>query len=196
MRESEMWPSIVSCTYIPTDLCDAWSYNKEVPVSEEEFASEGLTQIAGGESSRYLNHLPQSAWKEYPSRATKNLIFGCLFNQSLDRVTLSGNLHGLTFGQDYNQSLDRVTLPSNHLTFGSRFNQSLAGMTLPGNLQSLTFGKYFDQSLHRLTLPDNLLSLTVGWLFNQSLEGMTLPGNLQPLTFGEWFNQSREQSRC
>lgn len=176
MRESEMWPSIVSCTYIPTDLCDAWSYNKEVPVSEEEFASEGLTQIAGGESSRYLNHLPQSAWKEYPSRATKNLIFGCLFNQSLDRVTLSGNLHGLTFGQDY--------------------NQSLAGMTLPGNLQSLTFGKYFDQSLHRLTLPDNLLSLTVGWLFNQSLEGMTLPGNLQPLTFGEWFNQSREQSRC
>ena len=52
--------STLSCTYIPTDLYRAWCYINQFPVSEEEFAMEGVTEIAGAATSHYLNHLPPS----------------------------------------------------------------------------------------------------------------------------------------
>lgn len=37
----------LSCTYIPTDLHTAWRYVVNMQVTGEEFALEGITQIAG-----------------------------------------------------------------------------------------------------------------------------------------------------
>ena len=75
--------STLSCTYIPTNLYDAWCYINKVPVSEEEFALEGVTQIAGGADMshyHYLKHLPKSQEK---------LTLGSTFNGELCKNILS-----------------------------------------------------------------------------------------------------------
>ena len=107
-------------------------------------------------------------------------MFGCLFNQSLDRVTLSGNLHGLTFGQEYNQSLDRVTLPSNHLTFCSHFNQSLAGMTLPASCKVwLLVSTLIKASIDLLCRTTCLVWLSVGFS-TKALKAWPCPATCNP----------------
>ena len=175
----------LSCTYVPTDLYAAWCTVQSLPVSQKELALQGVTQIAGATTTKYLHHLPESL---------EHLTFGNEFNQSLEGVTLPSSLQTLTFGSDFDQSLEHVTLPSSlqTLTFGSDFDRSLKHVTLPSSLQTLTFGSDFDQSLEHVTLPSSLQTLTFGHWFNQSLEGVTLPSNLQTLTFGESFNQSLE----
>ena len=117
----------LSCTYVPTSLCAAWSYAKGFLISEEEFAPEGVTQIVGNITIESLYRLPESL---------EILTFGNQFNQSLDQVTFPSSLQSLFFGHEFNQSLDRVTFPSSlqSLTFGVDFNQSLDRVTFASNL--------------------------------------------------------------
>ena len=167
----------VSCTYVPADLFAAWSYVQGFPVSEEEFALEGVTRIEGLILAEYVPFLPKSV---------ELLTFGGEVNQSLKGVALPNNLQSLTFGLEFNQRLERVALPSTlqSLTFGRDFNQSLEGVALPNNLQSLTFGFAFNQSLERVALPNNLQSLTFGSGFNRSLDRVRSPFNLKSISGG------------
>jgi len=176
----------LSCTYVPTSLCAAWSYVKGFPISEEEFALEGVTQIVGTITTESLCRLPESL---------DILTFGDDFNPSLDQVTFPSSLQSLTFGVDFNQSLDRVTFPSSlqSLTFRHRFNQSLDRVTFPSSLQSLTLSVDFNQSLYQVTFPSSLQSLDFGHEFNQSLDQVTFPRSLQSLTFRHQFNQSLDK---
>ena len=174
----------LSCTYVPTDLYAAWCTVQSLPVSQKELALQGVTQIAGATTTKYLHHLPESL---------EHLTFGNEFNQSLEGVTLPSNLQTLTFGDDFNQSLERVTLPNSlHTLPFENWNQSLEGVTLPRSLQTLTFGYWFNHSLEGVTLPNSLHTLTFKHCFNQSLEGVTLPSSLQTLTFGDLSDQRLE----
>ena len=109
--------TILSCTYIPTNVYTAWCSVCGLPTSEREFELEGVTRLEGAVPGEYLHHLPQSLAK---------LTFCDSFNQRLVRLTLPSSLQTLSFGHCFNQSLARVTLPSSlqSLSFGYRFNQS------------------------------------------------------------------------
>eukprot|EP00435_Cladocopium_sp_Y103_P021588 s2044_g5.t1 len=154
--------TMLSCTYIPTNVYAAWRYIRGLPTCQREFALEGVTQLEGVMPGEHLHHLPCSL---------ANLSFGHDFNQSLERVTLPLSLQSLSFGHKFNQSLERVTLPSSlqSLSLGHEFNQSLELVTLPSSLQSLSLGHEFNQSLERVTLPSSLQNLSFGSQFNQSL---------------------------
>ena len=163
--------AMLSCTYVPTNLCTAWNYVCGLPTSDREFAMEGVTQLEGATTGEYLHNLPCSL---------ASLTFDHDFNQSLEQVTLPSSLQSLSFGRGFNQCLEQVTLPSSlqSLSFGRGFNQSMERVTLPSSLQSLSFGHDFNQSLERVTLPSSLQSLSFGENFNQSLELVTLPSSL------------------
>eukprot|EP00435_Cladocopium_sp_Y103_P050164 s434_g15.t1 len=197
----------VNCTFLPTDLYAAWCYTQGTPVSDGEFAMDGVTQLRGAPEGRYLQNLPQcleclafdGAFNDsldgltLPNRL-QSLTFGQAFNQSLNDVTFPNSLQTLTFGAEFDQSLKDVTFPQGlqSLTFGAGFDQSLEGVVLPQGLQSLTFGRWFNQSLNHVTLPSSLRNLVFDDGFDQSLKDVTLPPGLQSLTFGEEFNQSLE----
>ena len=121
--------TMLSSTYIPTNLYTAWRYVCGLPTCDREFALEGVTQLEGSMFGECLNHLP---------RSLASLIFADGFDQSLEQVTLPSRLQNLSFGNDFNQSLERVTLPSSLqcLSFGHMFNQSLERVTLPSSLRS------------------------------------------------------------
>ena len=53
-------PAMLSCTYIPTNLCTAWNYVCGLPTGEREFAMEGVTQLEGATTGEYLHNLPCS----------------------------------------------------------------------------------------------------------------------------------------
>ena len=152
----------LSCTFVPTNLWAAWCFVTGVPTPDEEFAMEGLTDLAGAGEGDYLQNLPHTL---------QSLTFGGSFNQNMQGVTLPGSLQSLTFGNEFDQNMHGVTLPDSHslqsLTFGGWLNQSMQGVTLPGSLQSLTFGHAFDQNMQGVSLPDSLQSLTFGGSFNQ-----------------------------
>eukprot|EP00913_Durusdinium_trenchii_P004699 g4364.t1 len=124
--------------------------------------------------------------------AIDSLVFGEMFNQSLENVTLPGHLQILRFGSSFNQSLEDVLLPNSlqSLTFGSDFNQSLAGVRMPTSLETLTLGESFNQSLAGVTLPSSLQTLAFGDCFDQRLKSVSLPNSIKTLSFGSRFNQS------
>ena len=180
--------AIVSCTFVPTDLCAAWCCLQSDSLPGKTDAQEplqGITRIAGMCCTK--SSLPSSL---------ESLIFGHKFNETLNGVTFPSRLQGLTFGYHFDQSLRGVTLPTGlkTLTFGCSFNKSLEGLTFPSSLQSLTFGRLFNQrlDLESVIFPSGLQNLTFGDNFDRSLQGVTLPNGLQSLTFGSNFNQSLE----
>ena len=73
----------LSCTYVPTNSCAAWSYAQGFAVSEEEMALEGVTQIAGNICTESLCHLPRSLE---------------ILTQTLDQVTLPCVVHSILDG--------------------------------------------------------------------------------------------------
>ena len=79
----------LSCTYIPTNVYTAWSYVRGLPICEEDFVLEGVTQLEGAVPGKYLHHLP---------RSLARLTFESNFNQSLEQVTLPSSLQSLSFG--------------------------------------------------------------------------------------------------
>ena len=107
--------TLLSCTYIPTNLYAAWCYVRGFRTCEREFALEGVTQLEKVMCGEHLHHLPCSLAK---------LSFGHEFNQDLAHVTLPSSLQNLCFGFEFNQSLEQVTLPSSlqSLSFGNQFN--------------------------------------------------------------------------
>ena len=112
------------------------------------------------------------------------MIFGRLFNQSLEHVTFPPDLRSLTLATDYAPSLQG-------------FNQTLEGVTLPSSLESLTLGYHFNQSLQGVVFPEHLESLSFGHLYNQSLEGVRFPESLQTLKFGDSFQHSlKDAGHC
>jgi len=137
----------LSCTYVPTDLYAAWCAIQVLPVSQEELALEGVTQIAGAPNAEYLKHLPQTL---------EHMTFKDEFNQDLKPVKLSRNLQTLTFGSDFDRSLEQVTVPSSlqTLTFGTQFTRCLDRVTLPSSLQALTFGSGFNRLLWKARVPN------------------------------------------
>eukprot|EP00435_Cladocopium_sp_Y103_P068648 s381_g31.t3 len=138
---------------------------------------------------REVQHLHLIGWRPAID-VWRKLVFGRLFNQSLEGVDFPGVLlpdlqdAGPLRGYAFNKSLKRVTLPSTlqSLSFGAFFNQSLEGVDFPSGLQNLTFGYYFNQPLDVVMLPSHLQSLELGLDFNQSMA--KLPSTLQSLTFG------------
>ena len=93
--------AMLSCTYIPTNVCTAWNYVCGFPTCEREFALEGVTQLEGAASGEYLHNLP---------RSLARLTLGRNFNQSLEQVTLPSSLQSLSFGDGFSQSLEGVKL--------------------------------------------------------------------------------------
>ena len=132
----------------PRQTADAaWCAIQVLPVSQEELALEGVTQIAGAPNAEYLKHLPQTL---------EHLTFKDEFNQDLKPVKLPRNLQTLTFGSDLDRSLEQVTLPSSlqTLTFGTQFTRCLDRVTLPSSLQALTFGSGFNRLLWKAHVPN------------------------------------------
>ena len=54
--------AVLSCTYIPTNVYEAWCYLKGFPVYEGDYALEGVTKIEGVTSAllQKLSHPPPS----------------------------------------------------------------------------------------------------------------------------------------
>ncbi len=176
----------LSCAYIPMRVADAWRFMKGLPVDEEEFALQGLTEIEGVHAMGKLQHMPLSL---------RSLTFGDAFNQSLEEAILPRNLERLVFGHQFDKCLEQVHWPRNlqSLTLGQQFNQPLQGVEFPASLQSLALGEMFDQPLVGVQFPMQLQQLTLGNTFNQSLDALYLlqprPKTRRelPTTFPNWW---------
>ena len=175
----------LSYVYQKVNIYAVWSFLKGSQV-DEDFILDGVTELAGIESKKLCQNLPNSL---------RSLTFGLDFNNSLNGVSLPSRLERLTFGHNFRQSLDQIRWPPalQSLTFGIMFNRSLDQVNLPKTLQVLTFDHMFNQSLESVNLPETLRCLTFDYMFNQSLERVALPKSLESLTFGRQFDQPLDQ---
>jgi hypothetical protein len=107
----------------------------------------------------YINDIIDLSQLEF----VKNITFGDIFDQPLEKDTLPKSLTSLTFGINFDQPLKEEYFPSNltQLTFGEEFNQPIKERYLPSNLTQLTFGTCFNQPIKEGDIPSNLTKLKI-----------------------------------
>eukprot|EP00435_Cladocopium_sp_Y103_P051626 s918_g16.t1 len=178
----------LSCTYMATDVCRAWSFLRGMGFTcETADVLEGLTLVG----------LPAIHYLKYAPRTLQTLVLND--NEPLQEVVKwPADLRSLTLGRSYDQPLQGVRLPGTlqSLTLGDSFNQSLRGLSWPSSLQSLTLGNLYNQDwdLEGVCFPETLNTLTFGDQFNRKLEAVCFPAGLKTLTFGRDFNRSLERA--
>eukprot|EP00752_Nemacystus_decipiens_P006577 g5922.t1 len=134
-------------------------------------------------------------------RGVREIRFGPLFEDGVERIVFPETLETLEFGYRFNRSLGpgRVRWPPGlrRLKLGATWNRLLTGArdSWPASLEVLEFGTCFDKPLQGKDgagLPRGLREVILGGVFDQPLAGVEWPAGLQELTLSEHFDQPLE----
>eukprot|EP00434_Breviolum_minutum_P023625 symbB.v1.2.020839.t1/scaffold1711.1/size185425/2 len=182
---------VLSCTYIPINLQDAWRFvvhrcmmPDQNSDDEYVFSLDGITEVRG------ISDACQTLMDNLP-HTVQTLSFGDRYDDTIRHFPWPAALCSLTFGHDFDQPLCNVSWPQGlqSLSFGKMFAERVDNAIWPEGLQTIAFGDDFNQTLEDVSWPVGLQSMSFGKAFNQSLEHVKWPGGLQNLTFGSEFDQ-------
>lgn len=125
-------------------------------------------------------------------KTLKELYFGQVFNQPINKDSLPEGLKKLHFGDFFDQPINKDSLPEGlqELYFGMSFKQKIDKGCLPEGLQILHFGLLFNKPIDKGSLPKGLQILHFGFLYNQPIVKDSLPEGLKTLRFGDEFNKN------